>query len=74
MRVVNLEKSFPRNTINVVIENVSPEPQDEYFLPFTKQEAEKLGVLEVRDKKDPSLPPFDVEAVAIESARYATYS
>lgn len=72
VRVVNLEKSFPRNIINVVIENVSSEPQDEYFLPFTQHEAEKLGVLEVRDKKDTSLPPFSVEAVAIESARYAT--
>lgn len=69
VRVVNLEKSFPRNIINVVIENVSSEPQDQYFLPFTKHEAEKLGVLEVRDKKDTSLAPFSVEAVAVESAR-----
>ena len=73
VRVVNLEKSFPRNTINVVIENICTEPQDEYFLPFTKHEAEKLGVLEVRDKKDTSLPPFAIETVAIESARYATF-
>ena len=71
VRVVNLEKSFSRNTINVVIENISEKPQDEYFLPFTKEEAEKLGVLEARDKKDASLQPFQVEVAATEGTRYA---
>lgn len=66
VRAVNLEKSYPRVTINVVIENISPEPQDEYYIPFTRQEAESIGTLEVKDKKDASLPLFVVEPVAIE--------
>ena len=70
VRVVNLEKNFARNTINVVIENISEKPQDEYFLPFTKDQAEKLGVLEAKDKKDASLAPFQVEVAATEGTRY----
>lgn len=54
-----------------MIENISEKPQDEYFLPFTKEEAEKLGVLEARDKKDASLQPFQVEVAATEGTRYA---
>lgn len=69
VRVVNLEKSYPRETVNVVIENISPEAQDEYYIPFTKSQAERIGNLEARDKKEPSLPPFEVEAVAIEGSR-----
>ncbi len=69
VRVVNLEKSYPRNTINVIIENISQEPQDEYYLPFTRTEAERLGSLEAKDKKNESLLPFVVEPVAIESSR-----
>ena len=69
VRAVNLEKSYPRVTINVVIENISPEPQDEYYIPFTRQEAESIGTLEVKDKKDASLPLFVVEPVAIERSR-----
>lgn len=69
VRAINLDKSYPRVTVNVVIENISGEPQDEYYIPFTKQEAETVGSLEVKDKKDASLPPFVVELAAIERSR-----
>lgn len=70
VRVVSLEKSYPRDTVNVVIENISPEAQDEYYIPFTAAQAERLGNLEVRDKKQPTVAPFNIEAVAIDGSRY----
>lgn len=70
VRAINLEKSYPRNVVNVVIENVSPEAQDEYYIPFTTAQAEKLGNLEVKDNKDLTSPSFSFEAVSIDGARY----
>lgn len=67
VRSINLEKSYPRDTVNVVIENISPEAQDEYYIPFTSTQAERLGSLEVRDKKDAKLPAFVIEAVSIDN-------
>jgi oligosaccharyltransferase complex subunit alpha (ribophorin I) len=70
VHIVDLEKGFPRETINVVIENTSKEPQDEYFIPFTSEQMEKVGVLEVRDKKDADAGIFDVQAVEYDTQRY----
>lgn len=70
IRSINLEKSYPRNVVNVVIENVSPEAQDEYYIPFTTSQAERLGNLEVKDNKDLTTPSFDFEAVSIDGPRY----
>jgi hypothetical protein len=70
VRSINLEKSYPRDVVNVIIENISPEAQDEYYIPFTTAQAERLGNLEVRDKKNSTIPPFIVEAVSIDGPRY----
>ena len=70
VRSINLEKSYPRDVVNVVIENISPEAQVEYYIPFTTAQAERLGNLEVRDKKDSKIPPFNIETVAIDGPRY----
>ena len=69
VRAINLDKSYPRVVVNVVIENISKEPQDEYYIPFTSKEAESIGTLEVKDKKDTLLAPFVVEQVAVERFR-----
>lgn len=69
-RSINLEKSYPRHTVNIVIDNVSPEAQDEYYIPFTTSQAERLGNLEVKDNKDLSGPSFNLEAVSIDGPRY----
>ncbi|KFY25933.1 hypothetical protein V493_04359 [Pseudogymnoascus sp. VKM F-4281 (FW-2241)] len=68
IRSINLEKSYPRNVVNVVIENISPEAQDEYYIPFTTQQAERLGNFEVKDNKDLTGPSFDFEAVSIDGS------
>lgn len=70
VRSINLEKSYPRNIVNVVIENVSPEAQDEYYIPFTSAQAERLGNLEVKDNKDLTSAAFSFEAVSIDGPRY----
>jgi len=65
-----LEKSYPKESINVAIENIASTPQDEYFIPFTSRQMETIGGLEVKDKKDPDSPLFDVEAVEFDPERY----
>lgn len=69
VRNINLEKSYPRETINVVIENIDSSPQDEYFLPFEAGVVERIGGLEVRDKKDVDRPAFWVETVEYDTHR-----
>lgn len=69
VRNVNLEKAYPRETINVVIENVDQKPQDEYYLPFEAALISQIGGLEVRDKKDAEKPSFDVEVVEFDAHR-----
>ncbi|KAF2230538.1 dolichyl-diphosphooligosaccharide--protein glycosyltransferas-like protein subunit 1 [Viridothelium virens] len=69
VRNVNLEKSYPRETVNVVIENIDSSPQSEYYLPFEPGTIERIGGLEVRDKKNAEAGPFQVE-----TAEYDSYS
>jgi oligosaccharyltransferase complex subunit alpha (ribophorin I) len=69
LRTVNLEKGYPRESINVVIENIDSSPQDEYFLPFDTTTLEKVGGLEVRDKKQEDLGPMDVKVIEFDSER-----
>lgn len=69
VHVINLEKNYPKESINVVIENIDSKPQDEYYIPFTSEQMEKIGVLEVRDRKAADLGLFDTEAVAIDGDR-----
>lgn len=66
VRTVNLEKSYPRETINVVIENIDAKPQSEYYLPFTQGELSKIGALEVKDKKNAEQGAFVVEVVEVD--------
>ncbi|TVY35977.1 Dolichyl-diphosphooligosaccharide--protein glycosyltransferase subunit [Lachnellula subtilissima] len=60
VHIINLEKSYPKESINVVIENVASTPQDEYFIPFTSQQMATIGGLEVKDRKNPE-SPFDTQ-------------
>ncbi|KAA8574652.1 hypothetical protein MFRU_030g00430 [Monilinia fructicola] len=60
VHTINLEKSYPRESINVVIENIASEPQDEYYLPFTSKQMETIGALEAKDKKDLGSGLFEV--------------
>jgi oligosaccharyltransferase complex subunit alpha (ribophorin I) len=69
VRNINLEKSYPRETINVVVENVSKKPQTEYYLPFEQGVIARIGGLEAKDKKDVSKASFNVEIVALDEGR-----
>lgn len=70
VHIISLEKNYAKETINVVIKNISPEPQDEYYLPFTGSQMEKSGGFEVKDKKDDAVSGFTVDAVEFDTYRY----
>lgn len=70
VRNINLEKSYARETVNVVIENVDKAAQSEYYLPFEQGTLGKVGGLEVRDKKDPEKGGLLTEVVGIDPLRY----
>ena len=74
VRSTNLDKSYPRETINVIIENIDSKPQSEYYLPFESSLISKVGGLEVKDKKDAEKGSFKVEVVGLDEQRYAPSS
>ncbi|CAG8961914.1 hypothetical protein HYFRA_00013714 [Hymenoscyphus fraxineus] len=63
VHIINLEKSYPKESINVLIENIASTAQDEYFIPFTTQQMATIGGLEVKDRKNPEAGLFQVDAV-----------
>ena len=69
VRSVNLEKGYVKESINVVIENIDSSPQSEYYIPFDPETIGRVGGLEIRDKKDASKPPFQVEVAEWEIER-----
>lgn len=70
VHIISLEKNYAKEAINVVIKNISPEPQDEYYLPFTGSQMERVGGFEVKDKKDDAVTGFTVGAVEFDTYRY----
>lgn len=69
VRNVNLEKNYPRETLNVLIENVDKSAQADYFVPFEQGLIGRIGGLEVKDKKQPERTGFSVDVVAIDPDR-----
>ncbi|KAH8788383.1 oligosaccharyltransferase alpha subunit [Diaporthe sp. PMI_573] len=63
VHILQLEKNYAKELINVKIENTAKEPQDQYFLPFTPDQMSRVGGFEVKDKKNTEAGPFTVEAV-----------
>ncbi|RDA88160.1 hypothetical protein CP532_6792 [Ophiocordyceps camponoti-leonardi (nom. inval.)] len=61
VHVISLEKNYVKEQINVLIENVSNERQDEYYVPFTADQMARVGGFEVKDRKDASAGPFFAE-------------
>ena len=70
VRNINLEKSYARETINVVIENVDKAPQSEYYLPFELDTIGRVGGVEVRDKKTPEKGGFQAEVAEFDPYGY----
>ena len=69
VHTINLEKSFPSESVNVIIENIASTAQDEYFLPFTSRQMETIGGLEVRNKGDMDAAPYTLDAVEFDPER-----
>jgi oligosaccharyltransferase complex subunit alpha (ribophorin I) len=72
VRTTNLDKAYPRETINVIIENIDSKPQSEYYLPFESSLISRVGGFEARDKKDAEKGAFKVEVVGLDIERYDT--
>lgn len=68
VRNTNLDRGFVRETVNVVVENLSKEPQSEYYLPFEYDVLSKLGGLEARDKKKTEKGSFNVRTAGATAA------
>lgn len=70
VRNINLEKNYPRETINVIVENIAAQAQNEYYLPFEQGTLGRIGGLEVKDKKNPQNIGFVVDVVEVDPYRY----
>ncbi|KAL4885341.1 Ribophorin I [Aspergillus karnatakaensis] len=73
VRNVNLEKGYARETINVVIENADKRPQTDYYLSFPSDHFNRVGGLEVRNKKEAEKGRLVVEAAEVEAASDLQY-
>ena len=73
LRNINLEKSYVRETVNVVIENIDSKDQEHYYIPFTAEAIGNVGGLEVRDKKNPEIATFLAEVVEYDPYRWAVF-
>ena len=69
VRSINLVKNYPRETINLVIENIGKGPEDEYYLPFEASLVGRIGGFEVHDKNNADGPAFQAETVEYDPYR-----
>lgn len=69
LRNINLEKGYVREIVKIVIENINAKEQDTYYIPFKAETIGNVGGLEVRDKKNPDMPPFRSEVVEYDTYR-----
>lgn len=63
VHVISLEKNYVKEQINVLVENVSKKPQDEYFVFFTADQMARVGGFEVKDRKNADAGPFAADVV-----------
>lgn len=73
VHIISLEKNYAKEQINVLVENVSKEPQSEYYLPFTTEQIARVGGFEVKDRKDANAGPFISQAVEYDPNRFVTH-
>ena len=72
LRTIDLTKPYSREVIAIVVENVSDEPQSDYFVPFAKDVVDRVSYVEARDKKG-LLGTFEVSRVQFDAARSAAH-
>ncbi|EMD95000.1 hypothetical protein COCC4DRAFT_52774 [Bipolaris maydis ATCC 48331] len=73
VRTTNLDKAYPRETVNVIIQNIDAKAQSEYYLPFDSTLLSKVGGLEVRDKKAAEKGTFKVDVVGFDAESSVEY-
>ncbi|KAL5618768.1 hypothetical protein FOVSG1_000990 [Fusarium oxysporum f. sp. vasinfectum] len=73
VHVISLEKTYVKEQINVLVENVAKEPQTEYYVPFTAEQLPRIGGFEVKDRKDANAGPFVAETVEYDSLSDVQY-
>ncbi|ERT02072.1 oligosaccharyltransferase complex subunit alpha (ribophorin I) [Sporothrix schenckii 1099-18] len=73
VHVVSAEKSYIKETINVLVENIAKTPQDEYYLAIPTDKFTRVGGFEVKDRKDTAAGDFIAEAVEADPASSTQY-
>jgi oligosaccharyltransferase complex subunit alpha (ribophorin I) len=63
VRTLNLERSYARDTVNVVVKNIADSPQNEYYYAIPREHITRVGGFEARDKKASDQTPFAVQLV-----------
>jgi oligosaccharyltransferase complex subunit alpha (ribophorin I) len=51
LRTLDITKPYVRETIVVIIENISKEPQAEYYVPVAKETVQHFSYFKAKDKK-----------------------
>lgn len=69
VRSINLDKGYVKESITVAIENISKEPQSEYYIPFDAATISRVGNLYVRDKDNAAKPSLKAEVVEFDAQR-----
>lgn len=70
VHIISLEKNYVKKQINVLVENISKEPQSHYYLPFTSNQIARVGGFEVKDRKDASVGNFISEPAEYDPNRF----
>ena len=65
VRDINLDKSYVRETVNVVVENVDANDQTGYYFPIQTELLGTVGGFEARDKKDEIGKTFAVDTFVV---------
>lgn len=73
VRNVNLDRSYPRETANIVVKNVGSRPASEYYYLFPSNLIGHVSGFEVKDRKDPKAGPFHVELAQYASPKYTSF-
>ncbi|KAL7266986.1 dolichyl-diphosphooligosaccharide--protein glycosyltransferase subunit 1 [Rhizina undulata] len=72
LRTIDLTKPYVRETIAIIVENISNEPQAEYYLPVPKDLVPKISYVEAKDKKG-SGAAFEVTPVELDGESDTQY-
>lgn len=72
VRTLNLERIYPRETINVAIRNIGQQAEEYYYIPFEGDVISRVGGVQARDKSNPEAPAFEVKQVEYDPYRYAS--